>query len=104
MAADGSLTASVTVTNTGDRFGEEVVQLYTRQLVGSITRPVRELRAFEKIGLEPGEAKQVTFTITPNDIAFYNAKNQFKAEPGHFHVFIGTSSDDVKQASFELLE
>ncbi len=101
---NGTLTASVTITNTGDRFGEEVVQLYTRQLVGSITRPLKELKGFEKIALEPGESKEVTFELTWKDLAFYNAKNLFRAEPGEFHLFIGTSSEDVKQTTFTLLE
>ncbi|TVQ82940.1 MAG: glycosyl hydrolase [Bacteroidetes bacterium] len=104
MPLDGSLNASVTVTNTGDRFGEEVVQLYIRQLVGSITRPIKELKAFEKIALEPGESREVTFELNQNHLAFYNANNEFKAEPGEFHLFIGTNSEDVKKTSFTLME
>jgi beta-glucosidase len=100
MTKKDPLIASVVVTNTGDRFGEEVVQLYTRQLVGSITRPVKELKAFKKIGLEPGESLEVTFSITWEDIAFYNSKNQFVAEAGEFKLFIGTSSQHVKEAFF----
>jgi beta-glucosidase len=97
-----TLTASVYITNTGGRTGEEVVQLYIRQLVGSITRPVKELKAFEKIALEPGERKEVTFDLTWKDLAFYNARNEFKAEPGEFHLFIGTNSADVQQTQFTL--
>lgn len=104
MPMDGTLNASVTVTNTGDRFGEEVVQLYIRQLVGSITRPIMELKAFEKIALEPGESKEVTFDLNADHLAFYNAHNEFKVEPGEFHLFIGTNSEDVKKTSFTLLE
>ncbi|TVQ07636.1 MAG: glycosyl hydrolase [Bacteroidetes bacterium] len=104
MPINGTLEASVTVTNTGDRFGEEVVQLYTRQLVGSITRPLMELRGFEKITLDPGESREVTFELTWKDLAFYNANNQFRAEPGEFHLFIGTSSAEVKQTAFSLME
>jgi len=104
MAMDEVLEAIVTVTNTGDRFGEEVVQLYIRQLVGSITRPVKELKGFQKIGLEVGESKKVRFQLNWRDLAFYNADNEFMAEPGDFHLFIGTSSEDVKQAQFTLLE
>jgi beta-glucosidase len=103
MQMDGSLTATITLTNTGDRYGEEVVQLYIRQLVGSITRPLKELKAFQKTGLQPGESKEISFELTWKDLAFYNAQNEFKAEPGDFHVFIGTSSADVKQSEFELL-
>jgi beta-glucosidase len=104
MKMDETLNVTVTVINTGDVFGEEVVQLYTRQLVGSITRPVKELKAFRKIGLEPGESEQVSFSLKKNDLAFYNAQNEFKAEPGDFHLFVGGNSVDVKQTSFRLLE
>ncbi len=104
FSAEGSLTASVTVTNTGDRFGEEVVQLYTRQLVGSITRPVKELKGFRKIALEAGESQEVTFTLTWKDLAFYNARNEFKAEPGEFHLFIGANSYDLDKVSFTFRE
>jgi len=102
MKMNETLTASVYITNTGDRTGEEVVQLYIRQLVGSITRPVKELKAFGKISLEPGERKEFTFELTWKDLAFYNANNEFKAEPGEFHLFIGTNSLDVQQTQFTL--
>ena len=100
MTKNKPLLASIIVTNTGDRFGEEVVQLYTRQLVGSITRPVKELKAFKKIGLEPGESSEVMFSITWEDIAFYNSNNQYVAESGTFKLFIGSSSQHVKETSF----
>ncbi len=103
LPMDGELKATLSVTNTGDRFGEEVVQFYTRQLVGSVTRPLKELKNFQKIGLEPGETKEVVFTISAADLAFYNAQNELKAEPGAFHLFIGASSADVKKAAFTLL-
>jgi beta-glucosidase len=99
-----TLTASITITNTGNRAGEEVVQLYTRQLVGSMTRPVKELKGFEKISLEPGESSKVSFALTWKDLAFYNAHNEFKAEPGDFMLFIGTHSDDVMTTSFTLID
>ena len=102
MKMNETLTASVYITNTGDREGEEVVQLYIRQLVGSITRPVKELKAFKKMGLEPGESREVIFELTWKDLAFYNANNEFKAEPGEFHLFIGTNSYDVHQTQFTL--
>ncbi len=104
MPMNATLQASVTITNTGDRFGEEVVQLYTRQLVGSITRPLKELKGFEKIALEPGESREVTFELIWKDLAFYNINNEFRAEPGEFHLFIGKSSEEVKQTAFTLLE
>jgi beta-glucosidase len=101
--AGGSLTAKVTVTNTGKVEGKEVVQLYTRDLVGSLTRPVKELKSFQKISLKPGESKEVTFTLSAEDLKFYNAELQYVAEPGDFQLFIGTNSRDVKSADFKLL-
>ncbi len=98
-----SITATVTVTNTGKFEGKEVVQLYTRDMVGSITRPVKELKAFQKISLKPGERKAVTFTITAEDLKFYNADLQYVAEPGDFKLFIGPNSRDVKAVDFKLL-
>ncbi|MFA0962310.1 glycoside hydrolase family 3 N-terminal domain-containing protein [Roseivirga sp. BDSF3-8] len=100
----GSLTASVQVTNSGDREGEEVVQLYIRDLVGSVTRPVKELKGFQKISLQPGQSQTVTFTIHTDDLAFYTRDMSHKAEPGDFKVFIGTSSADTKEADFTLTD
>lgn len=97
------ITASVTVTNTGNITGKEVVQLYIRDMVGSITRPVKELKGFQKIELKAGESKTVLFTITAEDLKFYNSDLKFVAEPGDFKVFIGTNSRDVKDAGFKLL-
>ncbi len=97
-----SITASVTLSNTGNYEGKEVVQLYIQDLVGSITRPVKELKGFQKINLKAGESKTVTFTIEENDLKFYNSDLKFVAEPGDFKVFIGTNSHDVKEASFTL--
>ncbi len=97
-----SLEVSVTVSNTGSREGEEVVQLYIRDLVGSVTRPVKELKGFEKINLKPGETKTVTFQLTSKDLSFYRKDMTFGPEAGEFKVFVGTSSQNVKEASFEL--
>lgn len=97
------ITASVVVTNTGARRGKETVQLYIRDMVGSITRPVKELKGFKKIELGPGESKKVEFTISVNDLKFYNSNLQYAAEPGDFRIFIGTNSRDVKDADFKLL-
>ncbi|MDB5224369.1 MAG: beta-D-glucoside glucohydrolase, partial [Chitinophagaceae bacterium] len=94
-----TLTASVTVTNTGNRNGKEVVQLYIRDVVGSITRPVKELKGFQKIELRQGETKTVTFNITPNDLKFYNADLKYDWEPGEFQIMIGSNSRDVKSTS-----
>ncbi|MCE8799092.1 beta-glucosidase BglX [Bacteroides fragilis] len=96
------LIASVTVTNTGDRAGSEVVQLYIRDLVGSVTRPVKELKGFEKIYLQPNESRTVRFTIAPEMLKFYNADLKFVAEPGDFDVMIGPDSRNVKTARFTL--
>lgn len=102
MSADGELTATVTVTNTGSRDGAEVVQLYIRDLVGSVTRPVKELKGFEKIFLRAGESRKVSFSITPELLKFYNYDLQFVCEPGDFDVMIGGNSRDVKKARFLL--
>lgn len=102
MSADGELTATVTVTNTGSRDGAEVVQLYIRDLVGSVTRPVKELKGFEKIFLKVGESRKVSFSITPELLKFYNYDLQFVCEPGDFDVMIGGNSRDVKKARFLL--
>lgn len=91
-----AVTASVTVTNSGPVAGEEVVQLYTHQLVGSITRPVEELKGFQKIGLQPGESRTVTFRLTPEDLKFYNEALKYDWEAGDFDVMVGGSSRDVQ--------
>ena len=102
IGMDNELVASVTVTNTGDRAGSEVVQLYIRDLVGSVTRPVKELKGFEKIYLRPNESRTVRFTIAPEMLKFYNADLKFVAEPGDFDVMIGPDSRNVKTARFTL--
>lgn len=96
------LTASVTVTNTGKSDGAEVVQLYIRDIVGSVTRPVKELKGFEKIFLKAGESKTVDFKITPELLKFYNYNLDYVFEPGDFDVMIGGNSHDVKSARFTL--
>ncbi|MGB3006423.1 MAG: beta-glucosidase BglX [Chitinophagaceae bacterium] len=92
------LTASVTVTNTGMVEGKEVVQLYIRDVAGSVTRPVKELKGFQKINLNAGESKTVTFKITPNDLKFYNYDLKYDWEPGEFQIMLGSNSRDVKMA------
>ncbi|MBK5510762.1 MULTISPECIES: beta-glucosidase BglX [unclassified Pseudomonas] len=99
----GKLDASVTVKNTGKRDGETVVQLYIQDVTGSMIRPVKELKNFQKIMLKAGEQKVVHFTITEDDLKFYNAQLKYAAEPGKFNVQIGLDSQDVTQQSFELL-
>ncbi|MFZ5726896.1 MAG: beta-glucosidase BglX [Pseudomonadota bacterium] len=98
------LTASVTVTNSGARDGEEVVQLYVRDLVGSVTRPVKELKGFQKISLKKGEKRTVRFTLTDADLAFTRQDMSWGSEPGAFRLWIGPSSAEGSEASFELTE
>ncbi|VVP74448.1 Beta-glucosidase BoGH3B [Pseudomonas fluorescens] len=99
----GKLDASVTVKNTGKRDGETVVQLYLQDVTGSMIRPLKELKNFQKVMLKAGEQKVVHFTITEDDLKFYNAQLKYAAEPGKFNVQIGLDSRDVTQQSFELL-
>jgi len=101
--ATASITVQVDVTNTGARTGDEVVQLYVRDEVASVTRPVRELRGFERITLEPGQTRTVSFTLRPEHLAFYDQRMRRVVEPGFFTVWVGTSSADERQhARFEV--
>ncbi|MDD2051499.1 beta-glucosidase BglX [Pseudomonas putida] len=103
LSKTGKLDASVIVKNTGKRAGETVVQLYIQDVTGSMIRPIKELKNFQKVMLKAGEAKAVHFTIEENDLKFYNTQLKFAAEPGTFNVQIGLDSADVQQQSFELL-
>ena len=102
IGRDGSLQVAVTVTNSGTRPGVEVAQLYVRDLVGSVTRPIKELKGFQKVELQPGQSRDVTFTLKASDLAFYTAAGKWEAEPGGFKVFVGGNSRDVKEAGFRL--
>jgi beta-glucosidase len=95
---DQAIQASVTVTNNGNYDGAEVVQLYIRDMVGSITRPVKELKGFQKIFLKKGESRKVTFDITPENLKFYNGDLKYDWESGEFDIMIGTNSTDVKHS------
>ncbi len=97
-----TLTASVTLTNTGNYDGKEAVQLYIRDMVASVVQPVKELRGFQQMFLKARESKKVTFNITADDLRFYNEKLDYVYEPGDFKVFIGSNSNDVKEADFTL--
>lgn len=99
-AKDGSVRVTVNVKNTGKRAGDEVVQLYTRELVASVSRPVKELKAFQRITLAPGEAKQVAFTIAAQQLAFWNESKHFAVEAGDYSVFVGSDSNATLKASF----
>ena len=102
LKAGQTITASVVVTNNSHTDGKEVVQLYTRDMVGSITRPVKELKGFQKIELKAGQSKTIEFKISADDLRFYNSDLKFVAEPGDFKVFIGGNSRDGREASFKL--
>ncbi len=102
MTRDGSIKASVNVTNTGSREASEVVQLYIRDLVGSISRPVKELKDFARITLKPGETKTVEFTINADKLKFYNSELHYDCEPGDFDLMIGPNSRDVETLRFTL--
>lgn len=96
LKGNQTLTASITVTNDGRYDGKEIVQLYIRDVVGSTTRPVKELKGFQKVELKAGESKTVSFSITPNDLKFYNYDLKYDWEPGEFQIMIGGNSRDVK--------
>ncbi|ENQ7353025.1 beta-glucosidase BglX [Salmonella enterica] len=103
MQRDGKVTASVEVTNTGKREGATVIQMYLQDVTASMSRPVKQLKGFEKITLKPGESKTVSFPIDIEALKFWNQQMKYDAEPGKFNVFIGVDSARVKQGSFELL-
>ena len=102
LSEKGELKATVNITNTGNVAGEEIVQCYVRDLVGSVTRPVKELKGFEKITLKAGESKNVTFIITPDMLAFHRLDMTYGTEPGDYKLFIGGNSRDVKETGFVL--
>ena len=102
LSGSGTLTASVTLKNTGDYDGKEIVQLYVRDLVGSVTRPVKELKGFQKLLLKAGESTTVSFTLSPSDLGFYDAEGNYLIEPGDFQLFIGPSSETQNAATFTL--
>jgi beta-glucosidase len=102
LGTGGSLEIRVNVTNSGDRYGEEVVQLYTRDLVGSVTRPVRELRGFRKIGLEPGESAGVSFTLARKELQYYGLSGEWGIEPGAIEVWVGPHAEEGLHGSFRL--
>jgi beta-glucosidase len=102
MNFNNTIQVSVEVTNSGDYDGKEVVQMYIRDLVGSVTRPIKELKGFQKIDIKKGETQMVTFDIEIETLKFYNSELQFAAEPGIFEVFVGSNSDTVNKINFEL--
>ncbi len=104
IPANGKLTVSVEIENTGKRAGDEVVQLYIRDMAASRTRPVKELRGFERVTLRAGERRRVSFQLTPEHLGFYNRDMRFVVEPGEFMVYVGPNSVEGLGASFEVIE
>ncbi|HXD33344.1 MAG TPA: glycoside hydrolase family 3 N-terminal domain-containing protein [Pyrinomonadaceae bacterium] len=102
ITPDGSLNVSVEVENIGDRAGDEVVQLYIRDLAASVTRPVKELKGFQRLTLQPGEKKRVELKLTAGQLGFYNREMKFVVEPGEFKVMVGPNSEDLIEAKFEV--
>jgi beta-glucosidase len=101
---DDSVTVGVEVKNTGDRSGDEVVQLYIHDLAASVTRPVKELKGFQRVSLRPGESRHVEFTLGPGELGFYDRTMHFAVEPGTFNVMVGASSEDGLESSFEIVQ
>lgn len=99
---NGRLTVSVDVENTGKRAGDEVVQLYIRDVAASVTRPVKELKGFQRVTLPPGEKKRVDFVLTAEQLGFWNRQMRFTVEPGEFKVMVGANSEDLIEATFEV--
>lgn len=102
--ADEQVTIQVDVANVGERAGDEIVQLYVRDVASSVTRPVKELKGFRRVTLEPGEVKTVTFSLAVNQLAFLDLSMRWVVEPGTIEVMIGASSDDIRlSGSFEIV-
>jgi beta-glucosidase len=104
MKINGRVTVSVDVKNTGNRKGAEVVQMYIRDDYSSVTRPVKELKGFKKIWLDPGQSQTVSFAITPELLSFYDANMKWIVEPGDFTIMVGTSSDKTKEIKLTVVK
>ena len=102
IPANGKVTVSVEVENTGRRAGDEVVQLYIRDLVATMTRPVKELKGFQRVSLQPGEKRRVEFVLGPEHLGFWNREMRYVVEPGEFQVMVGANSVDVLEAKFNV--
>jgi beta-glucosidase len=102
MTDNQSITATITLTNLGKMDGEEVVQMYLKDDVGSVTRPVRELKGFQKVMLKAGESREIAFKITASDLAFYRKDMSWGSEAGQFQVFIGGNSETTNGKTFVL--
>lgn len=104
MSLNGTITANITVTNSGSMAGDEIVQCYIRDLSADVARPVLELKKFERINLEPGQSKPLQFQLTAADLSYWNQDLKFKADPGKFKLFIGGSSVGLKEVDFEIVK
>ena len=104
MPVGGAITISADVTNRGERAATEVVQLYVRDLVGNVTRPVRELKGFKRVRIEPGETVRVHFTLSTEALSFYGRKMTLLTEPGEFHAWIGGSSTAELRTEFRIAD
>jgi beta-glucosidase len=104
MNMNGTVTVSVDVKNTGSRRGAEVVQMYIRDDYSSVTRPVKELKGFKKIGLDPGQSQTVSFIINKEMLSFYDVNLKWIAEPGDFTIMVGTASDKTESIKFNLIK
>jgi beta-glucosidase len=102
IVANGQLTVSVEVENTGKVTGDEVVQLYVRDEASSVTRPVKELKSFQRVTLKAGEKRRLQFTLTPEHLGFYNREMRWIVEPGDFRVMVGPNSEDLREARFQV--
>jgi beta-glucosidase len=104
VGMDGTLIVSATITNTGDRAGDEIVQLYVRDRVGSVTRPVKELKGFQRVSLDPGEEKRVRFEVPVQQLGFHDLTMAYVVEPGEFSVWVGPNAAQGLEGSFEVVE
>ena len=104
LEVGSTLTISVDLSNNGSVAAEEVVQMYVRDLVGSVTRPVRELKGFRRVRMEPGQTTQVDFQLSTDDLAFFGRDNKLVVEPGDFHAWIGGSSDADLRTQFRIVD
>ena len=104
IMSEGDLVVHVTVENVGTYEGEEVVQLYVRDIAGEVVRPMKELKDFKKITLQPGETKEVVFTITEVQLRYHHSDLSFESDPGNYIAFVGSNSHDVQELPFKLVK
>ena len=103
MTKDGTLTVTVSVSNTGSVDGEEVVQLYIQDIAATYARPVKELKGFKKVMIAAGETKEITFELTEKELGYFFPCGKYVVEPGQFNVFIGSNSVEVQEKIFAIL-